>query len=89
MIKTGYLLALDASTKEIGYSIWNKETKELIELDHYTHEKHVSIIEKADNFESDFLKPLLKGFYLRQILETQVIAYLRSLCLLEVLRLFL
>ena len=62
MIKTGYLLALDASTKEIGYSIWNKETKELIELDHYTHEKHVSIIEKADNFESDFLKPLLNKY---------------------------
>lgn len=46
-----YLIALDASTKEIGYSIFNKETKELIIMDHFTQNPEHSLIQKAEAFD--------------------------------------
>ena len=49
MIKN-LLLAIDGSTTVAGYSVWNKETKELIELGHYKHEDIDSLLIKADNF---------------------------------------
>jgi hypothetical protein len=45
------LLALDASTKEIGYTIWNVDTKELVSMNHFTHNTNHTLLEKAQAFE--------------------------------------
>lgn len=45
------LLSLDASTKEIGVAVFEKKTKNLLLLDHFTHDPSKSILEKADDFD--------------------------------------
>jgi len=52
------LLALDASTTEVGYSIFNKETGELIELNHWTVPKG-TLLEKMVEFENWLTKTML------------------------------
>lgn len=56
-----YLLALDASSKEIGYSIFCKNTKTLIEINHFTQDVDHSLIEKAEAFEG-LLKKLIEKY---------------------------
>jgi len=51
-IKTGTLLSLDASTKEIGYCLWGKNKKELLDMSHFTHNEEHSLIEKGVAFEN-------------------------------------
>lgn len=46
-----YLLALDASSSIIGYSIFDIDTKELIEINHYVHDKSTSLIERVIEYE--------------------------------------
>jgi hypothetical protein len=55
-----YLLSLDASSTVVGYSIWDKDTKELIKMDYLKLEKG-SLLEKADEFE--LLLNRLRGLY--------------------------
>ena len=45
-----YLLSLDASSTTVGYSIWNKDTRELVEMNFYNMKSPI-ILEKADEFE--------------------------------------
>ncbi len=46
------LLALDISTSEAGYSIWNKETYEMVELWHWTIPSNLSLLDKVLAFET-------------------------------------
>src|SRR5580692_537747 len=55
-----YLLSLDGSTSVCGYSIFDKDTKQLIKMDYLKLEKG-SLLEKADEFE--LLLNRLKGLY--------------------------
>jgi hypothetical protein len=50
-----YLLSLDGSTSVVGYSIWNKDTGELKEMNYLKLEKG-NLLEKADEFELLLLK---------------------------------
>ena len=56
-----YLLAIDGSSTEVGFSIFNKKTKELIEVGHLSHDKDQSLIEKAEEFNK-LLEQLLKKY---------------------------
>lgn len=53
------LLALDASSTEIGIAVFDLETKELKTLSHFTHKKENSLLEKGKDF-----KKLLEGILL-------------------------
>lgn len=56
-----YLLSIDGSSSEIGYGIWDKQKKELITLNHYTHNPEHSLIEKVFEFEN-LLKSLKEAY---------------------------
>lgn len=52
MIKEGYILALDGSTTEIGYCIWDKEKDTLVELSHFTPNSEFSLLHKVLEFKT-------------------------------------
>lgn len=59
--KEGYLLSLDASTKVIGFCIWDKETDTLVKLSHTTLPKTDDFIEKTQHFKT-WIDKLLKQY---------------------------
>lgn len=60
-----FLLALDCSSVELGYSIWNIETKELISLGHYTFQEG-KLLEKGTQYEN-FLRDLMNKFHITEM----------------------
>jgi len=53
------VFCIDASTKEVGYSIWNKETFEMIELNHWTVPDRDDLLDKMLEFEKWLLTDIL------------------------------
>ncbi len=58
MENKGYIIGLDASTTEIGYCIWDKESNSMIELDHLTLDKDKNLLEKVLQFKTWILTKL-------------------------------
>lgn len=54
------LLGLDVSTKIAGFSIWDKETKELLYLDKFLFNTELTLIERALEFKNFATELLLK-----------------------------
>lgn len=54
--KNPCLLALDASSTVIGYSIFDIETKELITMNHLIHDQETSLIERVLEYEKLLIK---------------------------------
>lgn len=61
MEKQGYILGLDASTVEVGYCIWDKETNNLIKLDHLSMPEGLTLLAKVVYFKK-WLVPLLAEY---------------------------
>ncbi len=57
-----YLLALDASSTEIGYSIINKDNKDLIFAGHLSMPSDLNLLEKAKFFEKFLISGILKEY---------------------------
>lgn len=54
--KNECLLALDASSKVIGYSIFDLKTKELLKIDKFLHDEKKTLIERTLEYEKLLVK---------------------------------
>lgn len=54
--KNECLLALDASSKVIGFSIFDLKTKQLLKIDKFLHDEKKTLIERVIEYEKLLLK---------------------------------
>lgn len=56
------LLSLDASSSQIGYTIWDVSKSEMITIDHCTLPKSLSLLEKANWVKHKFIHDLVQKY---------------------------
>jgi len=64
------LISLDASTTEIGYTIWDKSNGEMLEINHLTLPNEKKLIEKLDYF-SEHINQLKDKFNINEMVIEQ------------------